>query len=261
MSPDTQTPPPPKGGEEKDISRKLKQRLLIAGGLVALALAAIPVLDHFGKRDEVAMTASEPQGSSGKIANVASAPATEPPAAIESSTPAAMEASQPASQTTPASPTPSGHIAPPAPDTSKTPGVAAIHAKTPTIPPQAKAPTTTPAPTVKTAPVAKEESKEESSVPPQAFKPQLQNEPLPAPAPVNKARPAGSSLGYKVQLGLFTSLGNAQKLVETLKANGIEAHTETKVHVGPFRTRAEAEETMNKLHQLGYSSLLAPLTQ
>lgn len=250
MSANTPNDTPPKGGDEKDISRKLKKRLLIAGGLVALALAAIPVLDHFGKRDEVAMTATAPQGSSGRIANVASVPAAEPLAAVESSIPAAEEAGpsvpRPAESPAPAAVTPA---APPAPDTAKTPGVAAIKEKAPGTP------------TAPKLPAVVQAEKESSTARPQAFKPLPQDEAAITPAPTSKARPAGSSLGYKVQLGLFSNLANAQKLVDTLKANGIEAHTETRVHVGPFRTRAEAEEAMNKLRQLGYTPLLAPSSQ
>ncbi|WP_239690827.1 SPOR domain-containing protein [Chromobacterium sphagni] len=73
----------------------------------------------------------------------------------------------------------------------------------------------------------------------------------------NKALPAGSSVGYQVQLGLFTSIGNAQKLVKDLQKHGIAAHTVTRVQLGPFKTRAEADEAMSKLRNLGYSPLLA----
>ncbi|OHX19406.1 sporulation protein [Chromobacterium sphagni] len=69
--------------------------------------------------------------------------------------------------------------------------------------------------------------------------------------------PAGSSVGYQVQLGLFTSIGNAQKLVKDLQKHGIAAHTVTRVQLGPFKTRAEADEAMSKLRNLGYSPLLA----
>ncbi|NHR08817.1 SPOR domain-containing protein [Chromobacterium haemolyticum] len=79
-------------------------------------------------------------------------------------------------------------------------------------------------------------------------------------APV-KAKPAGSSIGYQVQLGLFSSIGNAEKLVKELKQHGIPAHTVTRVQVGPFKSRAEADETMEKLRGLGYAPLLAPAGQ
>ncbi|MBW8288247.1 SPOR domain-containing protein, partial [Chromobacterium subtsugae] len=72
-----------------------------------------------------------------------------------------------------------------------------------------------------------------------------------------KAQPAGSSVGYQVQLGLFASMGNAQKLVKDLQKHGIAAHTVTRVQLGPFKTRAEADDAMSKLRSLGYSPLLA----
>jgi hypothetical protein len=79
----------------------------------------------------------------------------------------------------------------------------------------------------------------------------------PERAPV-KAKPEGSSLGYKLQLGLFSSMGNAEKLVKELKAKGIEAHTETRVQLGPFKNRAEADEAMAKLRSLGYTRCWRP---
>ena len=46
-----------------------------------------------------------------------------------------------------------------------------------------------------------------------------------------------------------------------LKQHGIPAHTVTRVQVGPFKSRAEADETMEKLRGLGYAPLLAPSGQ
>ncbi|MEO9453145.1 SPOR domain-containing protein, partial [Chromobacterium phragmitis] len=76
-----------------------------------------------------------------------------------------------------------------------------------------------------------------------------------------KAEPAGSSVGYQVQLGLFSSINNAQKLVRELQKHGISAHTVTRVQLGPFKNRAEAEEAMKKLKELGYAPLLAAGSQ
>lgn len=76
--------------------------------------------------------------------------------------------------------------------------------------------------------------------------------------PAVKAAPGGASLGYQVQLGLFASPGNAEKLLDDLKKRGISARTETRVQLGPFNTRAEAEEAMAKLKALGYQPLLVP---
>ncbi|KZE86991.1 sporulation protein [Chromobacterium sp. F49] len=52
-------------------------------------------------------------------------------------------------------------------------------------------------------------------------------------------------------------MGNAQKLVKDLQKHGIAAHTVTRVQLGPFKTRAEADDAMSKLRSLGYSPLLA----
>lgn len=68
-----------------------------------------------------------------------------------------------------------------------------------------------------------------------------------------------TSLGYQVQLGLFSSSMNAEKLVADLKKQGLTARTETRVQLGPFRTRAEAEEAMQRLRELGYQPMLVPI--
>lgn len=75
----------------------------------------------------------------------------------------------------------------------------------------------------------------------------------------SQTAPAGSSFGYQVQLGLFATPENADRLIDDLKKRGIAARTETRVQLGPFRTRAEAEEAMNKLKALGYQPLLIPV--
>lgn len=262
--------------DEKDLNSKLKKRLAIAGGLVAVALAAIPVLDGM-KKPKVEMTASTPAGSSGKIVNPSSAPAAEAPAPepIAASTPA-VEASAPLTDAG-ISPSPAAPIAAPpqTPDVSKTPAVASAK---PVTPPAAHAPASKatakpaagPATTSSTAVAPAATPHPATSKPaPAAAAPQpatttvatAETTPLVQSAPPVKAKPEGSSLGYKLQLGLFSSTGNAEKLVKELKARGIEAHTETRVQLGPFKSRAEADEAMAKLRGLGYTPLLAPAGQ
>jgi len=60
---------------------------------------------------------------------------------------------------------------------------------------------------------------------------------------------------------LFTNTANAEKMVAKLKEAGVEAHTETRVHLGPFKTRAEADEASTKLKTLGFTPLLVPLSK
>lgn len=73
------------------------------------------------------------------------------------------------------------------------------------------------------------------------------------------SKSSSPSLGYQVQLGLFSSSTNAEKLVADLKKQGLAARTETRVQLGPFRTRAEAEEAMQRLRELGYQPMLIPI--
>jgi DedD protein len=87
--------------------------------------------------------------------------------------------------------------------------------------------------------------------------------PSPPPAPVSgkSAAPAGtepakpeSALikdGYLVQLGVFSAPGNAQALVDKVDALGIPAHIESRVVVGPFKNRAEADAARKQIAQSG----------
>jgi DedD protein len=78
--------------------------------------------------------------------------------------------------------------------------------------------------------------------------------PGPPPILANAAPPAGR--GFVVQLGVFTDPGNAQDLVSRLKKQGIRAYTETRVHVGPFTNREEADKAQAELRRLGISGVV-----
>ncbi|MCS3806902.1 cell division septation protein DedD [Chromobacterium alkanivorans] len=256
---------PDKTGGEADLNSKLKKRLLIAGGLVAVALAAIPLTDSFNK-PKVEMTASSQSPSSGKIIKPASAPAEAPPAPTPASAPAA-ESSAPATEAAGAPQAPST-ASPASPDLDKTPAVVnnrpPAHAAAP-APAPAHERATAKAPAAATPPQAaggKSAPAEPVKAAPPVAAPVAADKPAaPAKEAAVKAKPAGSSIGYQVQLGLFSSIGNAEKLVKELKQHGIPAHTVTRVQVGPFKSRAEADETMEKLRGLGYAPLLAPAGQ
>ncbi len=71
------------------------------------------------------------------------------------------------------------------------------------------------------------------------------------------AAPAEPQQGFVVQLGLFTSVENAQSLHARLKQQGIPAFLETRVVVGPFRDRAEANAAQRKLRAVGVSGVIA----
>jgi DedD protein len=250
--------------EESDFGSRLKVRLAIAGGLVALALAAIPILDNLtGKKTETNEAGSTiaTVDSSAAMASAPVAAASAPVAAAS-----ATASSQPAAGTSPAGP-----------DISQTPGMMAAPALSlpPGAPPaagpakQAAHPSATkPRQTVQPVVAATPSTRQAQPAPyaaapaaapaPYAARPAPQAvQPLPPQAFASQpARPAGTSVGYNVQLGLFDNMDNAQKLIAELKSKGINAVSETRVHLAPFRTRAEAEQAIAKLRALGYAPLL-----
>lgn len=262
--------------EESDFGAKLKVRLAIAGGLVALALGAIPLLDNLtGKKPQPA------DNNSGNISGIASAPLIASAPVASAPVASAPVASAPAG------------TAPAGPDLSQTPGMTATPPLS--LPQQAPEPAAahrnaaarsaaTPAPA---NPATAQHNASHAYRPgagtpqpytagqqpytgsPQPYRPAGQaggnaqrplvpQNPPPAAAmqPLPAARPAGSSVGYHVQLGVFNSMENAQKLIAELKSKGIEVQSETRVHLAPFRTRAEAEQAMAKLRAMGYAPIL-----
>lgn len=76
--------------------------------------------------------------------------------------------------------------------------------------------------------------------------------------PPTPPEPRLSERVYVLQLGVFSNPDNAKQLVERLNREGIRAYSETRVQVGPFSTRAEAEQARAALQRLGLSAVIAP---
>lgn len=57
--------------------------------------------------------------------------------------------------------------------------------------------------------------------------------------------------GFKLQSPVFTNTQEAETLYRRLKENNIPATLETRVKVGPFRTREEAELARERMEALG----------
>ena len=51
-------------------------------------------------------------------------------------------------------------------------------------------------------------------------------------------------------MGVFNNVNNDQELLARLQKNGIPAQIEARVQVGPFKTKAEADEARTKLNTL-----------
>jgi DedD protein len=74
--------------------------------------------------------------------------------------------------------------------------------------------------------------------------------------PPAKQEPVPKS--FEVQVGVFTDMENAKQLQAKLAEHGIPSHTETKLQVGPFNTKAEADAAREKLKALGIGAAVVP---
>ena len=80
----------------------------------------------------------------------------------------------------------------------------------------------------------------------------------PATAPRTFPPATAESTSYMVQAGVFTSPDNARSLQQRLAKAGIRAKVETRVQLGPYKDRREAEQTLTKLKRLGISAVMVP---
>jgi DedD protein len=83
--------------------------------------------------------------------------------------------------------------------------------------------------------------------------------PSPPPAPAPSSQPPAK--GYAVQLGVFSNPANATQMQEKLAQHGIKSYTETKLNVGPFQNKEEAEAALAKLRGLGINAVVVPLSK
>ena len=62
--------------------------------------------------------------------------------------------------------------------------------------------------------------------------------------------------GFVLQVGVFSSVQRAEELHAKLTLSGLPSTLETRVQVGPFRSREEAEAAQHKLKELGIETVL-----
>ncbi|MDP3874378.1 MAG: SPOR domain-containing protein [Methyloversatilis sp.] len=72
--------------------------------------------------------------------------------------------------------------------------------------------------------------------------------------PPPAAASQGEITGYRVQVGVFSSVANAEDVRAKLALKGIPSQIEARVHVGPFTSRAEADQARARLRALGMDS-------
>ena len=64
--------------------------------------------------------------------------------------------------------------------------------------------------------------------------------------------------GYFVQLGVFGSMDNAQRLLDNAKSLGLPAHLQARVIVGPFDNKREAGAARGRLGQIAEGVVVPP---
>lgn len=89
--------------------------------------------------------------------------------------------------------------------------------------------------------------------------PRRQGEPAP-PASRSGATapdsPAVTDKAYIIQVGVFTSPANAKAVQKQLKRAGMQAHLETRVQLGPYRDKREAERALARARELGIDAVM-----
>ncbi len=212
-----------------DIRRKAFIRLVVAGVVTAAALAALWWLDKGGEPAKKAP--GKPPSP------IVTAPAQSPAAPLPAEDAASSEATEKLAATTPPPP----------------PVVDAQPAQTGSAAPPVKPA----APTVaKQAPAASVKPVQATSAPAQTT---AATQPVQAtgPAPQGVTPAHSPTGGFIVQLGVFADPVNARELVERLNKIGVKARMETRVQVGPFRNREEAEKARAEIARLGVKGVVA----
>jgi DedD protein len=255
---------PPRESAADELRGRIAKRLAFAGALIAILLGALAVFDYIARPSEEveAPTFNSPVPVSAPAQKAATQPVTPTELTAPASTAPAAPAStvvQPPAVATASSGTPD---APPAPVVAAQPSAPQAAEETPTrapAPPVARSPAVAArAEPVANAPVAQPSVQARvvtttpGNVSPAAT-------PAAAP-PLEAVRPAATlprlPSGYALQAGVFTSTQRAEEVHAMLTLNGIPSTLETRVQVGPFATRAEAELARQKLKALGIDAML-----
>ncbi|WP_027468810.1 SPOR domain-containing protein [Deefgea rivuli] len=212
--------------EQQQLKTQLLWRLGIAGTLIAGVLGAIAWFDRDKASPEVQIPQIAPVVSVAPIASAIAPIAASEVASAPEAVPTVSAAPSPAATT--------------APNQTQTEAISNVPKRTTEIS-SAKKPITMPV----TTPLPK------PTLPLAPATPQS----MPAPAS-NFPIASSSHLGFSVQAGVFLHSSNAEKLLAQIQAAGIPAYLETRVQIGPFKTKAEANAAVKKLRKLGIEPII-----
>jgi DedD protein len=112
--------------------------------------------------------------------------------------------------------------------------------------------TAKPGPSTTEKPATPSAVEQKAAPPPGAQKPAASAQPPASAAPA----PPAPARGFIVQVGVFMSGNNAHVLQKKLAEQGIPTYTETRVLVGPFNDRAEADAVVRQLKDMGLAGVV-----
>lgn len=251
----------------RDLRGKLIARLAVAGVLVALLLGVLAFFDYLANPPDEAeqrvFTQPVPVAPKKEVSqpvtpaeNLPEPPApekTEPP--VEPPPPPKVEASQPAVVEAKPEPRPESHAGAKSSAANVKPVLPAPPAPPAPLPPAVPEATTAPSNTL----APQRPAAQPEAAPTRPSVRIVEAKPAPTPAPV-LAPPSAPRLfsGFLLQAGVFSSIQRAEELHARLTLSGVPSTLETRVQVGPFRTRHEAELAQAKLKELGVEAILVP---
>lgn len=229
-----------------ELRGQLTKRLAVAGVLVAMLLGILAFFDYLANPPEdpeaVVFTRPVPVAPQKAVSQPVTPAENLPEPPAPEKTEAAAEAPPPKVEAQPAVPV---EARPEARADQRPSSPVAGHRLAPAHPPAAAAP-------VPPKPIA------EGTAEPAPSKPVARLVEPRAAAPI--LPPAVSRLfsGFVLQAGVFSSSQRAEELHARLTLSGVPSTLETRVQVGPFRTKHEAEAAQAKLKELGVETILIP---
>lgn len=236
--------------EQPDLKRKLAWRMGFAGLMIVMLLGTLAVFDYLSTPDE-------PETSSPRFTEpvpVQKKEITQPVKQVEALPEPPKEEKKPAEPEITAAP-----VEPPSrPEVASQPVLPRTHpaAESRAVP----SPARTPVAAQHQAPVAAPSQPAPSRI--TEARPAVQPE---APAPVVRPQvaPAGGSTfggrlfkGYALQAGVFSDVSGAEEVRAKLMLNNIPSTLEVRIHVGPFKTREEADAARAKMKELGIDAMM-----
>jgi DedD protein len=235
---------------------KLLGRLAVAGVLVAGLLGVLAFFDYLA----TAPDETEEQVFTKPVPVAPKKEASQPVTPAEN----LQAPPEPEKAEAPAEPPPPPKVEPHEAVEARHEHASEIRPKLPSTVGSAKKPA---APLASPAPVPEATTAPSNILPPP--RPAVQAEPAPArpPARVVETRPAPAVTppavsrlfsGFLLQAGVFSSVQRAEELHARLTLSGVPSTLETRVQVGPFKTRQEAEAAQAKLKELGIEAILVP---